>query len=109
MSDAAPLAHQVAQRMMLGYEGAQPSESLRSFLAMGLGGVLFFRRNFEALVPQTPEATAQLLADIRAVYQESGFAAPFLALDQEGGLIERLPYTVFPVYQSYGCRARLAR
>ncbi|MBK8190358.1 MAG: hypothetical protein IPK79_07890 [Vampirovibrionales bacterium] len=96
MSDAAPLAHQVAQRMMLGYEGAQPSESLRSFLAMGLGGVLFFRRNFEALVPQTPEATAQLLADIRAVYQESGFAAPFLALDQEGGLIERLPYTVFP-------------
>lgn len=96
---AQPLSHQVAQRLMLGFEGTRPCDALQAFLAMGLGGVIFFRRNVEPPAdqpPLTPPDIAHLLASIRQAADAAGVAPPLLALDQEGGLVERLPHTLFP-------------
>ncbi len=94
-----PLESQVAQRLILGYQGKphdlSANEWFNEFLQLGLGGVIFFRENFEALEPLEPSRVAQLLSDIDQAIPES-FPRPFLTLDQEGGQVERLPHTVFP-------------
>ncbi len=94
-----PLESQVAQRLILGFTGqpheAPANEWFNEFLQLGLGGVIFFRENFETLPNIEPSAVAQLLSDINQVIPES-LPRPFLTLDQEGGQVERLPHTVFP-------------
>ncbi len=94
-----PLEAQVAQRLILGYKGkpdeAPANEWFNEFLQLGLGGIIFFRENFEALEPLDPSAIAQLLCDITQAIPE-GVPRPFLTLDQEGGQVERLPHTAFP-------------
>lgn len=90
-----PLETQVAQRLLLGYTGNRPDERFQRLLQRGLGGVLFFRENFETLDPPEPATVARLLADISGQVPEN-LPQPFLALDQEGGLVERLPHFLFP-------------
>lgn len=92
---ALPLEVQVAQRLIMGYSGTTPSEPLQRLLKTGLGGIIFFRENFEALQPAEPAAVSRLLADLSSQVPEN-LPRPFLSLDQEGGLIERLPHFLFP-------------
>lgn len=87
-----PLENQVAQLFMLGYGGNDP-QSMKRFLELGLGGVIFFRNNFEAL----PDAAAvhHLLDTINQAIPAQ-LPRPLLGIDQEGGQVERLPHTLFP-------------
>jgi beta-N-acetylhexosaminidase len=92
---ALPLESQVAQLFMLGYSGAEPNPFTQRFLERGLGGLIFFRDNFDSLQPQTPQAVWELLQNLQARIP-SHLPSPLLGIDQEGGQVERLPHTVFP-------------
>ncbi|WP_373532465.1 glycoside hydrolase family 3 N-terminal domain-containing protein [Vampirovibrio sp.] len=89
------LSEKVAQLFMLGYEGLSPNPITHRFLERGLGGLIFFRDNFDTLPQQTPLAVAQLMADFTARIP-AHLPAPLLGIDQEGGQVERLPHTLFP-------------
>ena len=67
---------------MLGYEGKTPSDILGKFLKAGLGGLIFFRDNFQHM--QQSLEVAALLDNFK---QQANNHAPelFLSLDQEGG------------------------
>jgi len=90
-----PLETQVAQLFMVGYSGAKPNPITQRFLERGLGGLIFFRDNFDELQPQTPQAVWELLQSLQASIPE-GFPLLLTGIDQEGGQVERLPHTVFP-------------
>lgn len=87
------LAEKVARRFMLGFAGSAPNPITRRFLASGLGGIIFFRDNFE------PWATMAEARTMIAALKE-GLPAHIpdllLGIDQEGGPVERLPHTYFP-------------
>ena len=92
---ALPLEAQVAQLFMVGYDGVTPNAITERFLARGLGGLIFFRDNFNALQPQTPQAVWDLLQGLQAKIPQH-LPRPLLGIDQEGGQVERLPHTLFP-------------
>jgi beta-N-acetylhexosaminidase len=120
---ALSLEEQVAQLFMLGYEGLDPdlnsnpepttasspergNESITArFLARGLGGLIFFRDNFEPKLGEAHRADGsdcldaksirELLASIRFTIPPH-LPPPLLGIDQEGGQVERLPHTIFP-------------
>ncbi|HWP83755.1 MAG TPA: beta-N-acetylhexosaminidase [Terriglobia bacterium] len=72
----------IGQLLCVGFEGQQCGAELRSFLAeIRPGGVIFFQRNIAA-----PDQLRSLVADIREVLKDS---APLLAIDQEGGAVDR--------------------
>jgi beta-N-acetylhexosaminidase len=99
----------VAQLFMLGYEGRYSdlgkSSSLDKFLKLGLGGIIFFRDNFEPKPEEARKADGSdclSAADVKALLQQlkgsipQHLPAPLMGIDQEGGQVERLPHTVFP-------------
>jgi beta-N-acetylhexosaminidase len=90
-----PLEMQVAQLFMVGYSGAVPNAITRKFLERGLGGLIFFRDNFDELKPQTPQAVWELLEGLQTSLPED-VPRMLMGIDQEGGQVERLPHTVFP-------------
>ncbi len=88
------LEQKVAQLFMLGYEDLTPNPITERFLALGLGGLIFFRDNFDAL-EQTPQAVVTLLESLNAAVP-SHLPRPLMGIDQEGGQVERLPHTQCP-------------
>jgi beta-N-acetylhexosaminidase len=89
------LEEQVAQLFMLGYSGKKPNAVTQRFLEHGLGGLIFFRDNFDSLQSLSAPATHELLAGLSAAVP-THLPRPLLGIDQEGGQVERLPHTVFP-------------
>jgi beta-N-acetylhexosaminidase len=89
------LEEQVAQLFMLGYSGEKPNAITQRFLENGLGGLIFFRDNFDSLQPLNAPAVHKLLAGLSAAVP-AHLPRPLLGIDQEGGQVERLPHTVFP-------------
>ena len=87
------LHEKIAQLFILGFWGDKPSGVLERFLALGLGGVIFFRDNFQNL--KHPDEVRGLLDRIN-VQVPTHLPQPFLSIDQEGGQVERLPYGLFP-------------
>lgn len=83
----------VAACLTVGYTGRHPSENLGSLLETGLGGVIFFRDNFQGMSDPV-EIRDQLLCLDERVPRH--LPRPYLSLDQEGGQVERLPHTLFP-------------
>jgi beta-N-acetylhexosaminidase len=98
-----PLEAQLAQRLMIGYpphQDTQPDPWFEAMLAHGVGGVIFFRPDFDQLSPDT--AVQQVLdrhATLRAKHCPTA-PALWLGLDQEGGPVERLPQSWFPALLS---------
>src|SRR6478609_6826185 len=103
------LEEKVAQLFMLGYEGRysdlEKNSYLEKFLKLGLGGIIFFRDNFEPKPGEArkPDGTDCLSsADVKALLQQlkesipQHLPAPLMGIDQEGGQVERLPHTIFP-------------
>jgi beta-N-acetylhexosaminidase len=93
-----PLQQQVLQRLILGYNGldyAGPTNSifLRFIHAGGPAGVIVFRDNLQGL---TPLVIAQNNARLHDTLRRNCGYTPWLAIDQEGGQVERLPHTIFP-------------
>lgn len=96
-TDKMSLEEKVAQCIMIGFSGADiqhPDNTIfREFLTIGVGGVIFFGPNC------TPCRTGH---DINALitsihdYVPPHLPKSFIAIDQEGGPVERLPHTCFP-------------
>jgi beta-N-acetylhexosaminidase len=85
------LRQKIAQTIMAGCAGetVTPAERL-IFTEYGFGGFILFRRN--CCEPR------QLVALCRTLWETAPGAPPFLAIDQEGGKVHRLPapFTRFP-------------
>lgn len=88
-----PVEILIAQMMILGYSGDSPNPVFERFCETGLGGVIFFRDNFQEATQ--PVDVSKRLAAVQQLFPEK-HPLPFLAIDQEGGQVERLPCTVFP-------------
>lgn len=78
---------------MVGYQGHTPGKVTRRFIESGVGGLIFFRDNFN-----TCQSGVEVAFLIRELYQSFPLALPkpFFGIDQEGGQVERLPHTCFP-------------
>jgi beta-N-acetylhexosaminidase len=74
--------------LMVGWEGTDLGEPLGILEEIRPSGLIFFRRNY----PQGggPELARQL-SEIRAAAGKMGLAPLLLAMDNEGGLVKRLP------------------
>jgi beta-N-acetylhexosaminidase len=113
------LEEQVAQRMLIGLpegpylghmyttannavgeEKTAETETLRYFIQRGVGGLIWFRPQFQDLevLPDSVEASTlarERVHGIQAMFsQKTPF--PWMAIDQEGGRVERLGHTLFP-------------
>jgi beta-N-acetylhexosaminidase len=95
------LAEKVGQLLTVGFDGyALPVELGRRIAASQVGGVMLFRPNIQA-----PAQVGALVSVIRAAASEGPAHPPCLvAIDQEGGLVQRLaePLTVWPDMLSVG-------
>jgi beta-N-acetylhexosaminidase len=87
------LEEQVAQLMMVGYTGEGPGVITERFLSLGVGGLIFFRDNFQPL-PNASAVRNKLQSLTNTV--PNHLPKPLMGIDQEGGQVERLPHTLFP-------------
>lgn len=88
---AATLAEMAGQMVMVGFQGdapdAAPVAAVRKLIAEGrVGGVMYLRYNVKSL--------SAVKAMNRSFRDAAGGPPPLIALDQEGGAIERLTKTV---------------
>lgn len=84
----------LAQMFMLGLPGTELEGEAEAALKAYLpGGILYFSRNYE-----TPALLGELSASIQDLMQTSGAQPAFIAVDQEGGQVQRFgkPFTHFP-------------
>jgi beta-N-acetylhexosaminidase len=89
-------AQKAGQVMMIGFDGTALTPELRAAVTdLRVGGVVIFERNVGS-----PEALAQLTADLQAVALANGDPPLLIAIDQEGGRVARLKeargFTEFP-------------
>ena len=91
MSDLRTLKRRIGQRIIVGFDGPKvPPEVLRLDEEWGLGGFILFKRNLPTF-EQVLELTEHLWTMGQGV-------PPFIGVDQEGGLVHRLPkpFSTFP-------------
>jgi len=87
------LQQDVGQMIIAGFDGTTLPQSLtQSLQNETLGGIVCFRRNLEEI--------EQIAALTQSIYDASP-TLPFVAIDQEGGLVQRIkaPLTVWPPMQ----------
>jgi beta-N-acetylhexosaminidase len=85
------LREKLGQLVMAGFEGTRPSKAITRLVAGArVGGVILFRRNIAD--------PAQVLSLTRGFQRAAPRAPLFIAVDQEGGRVSRLPppFTQFP-------------
>jgi beta-N-acetylhexosaminidase len=76
----------VGQLMLVRMEGRTPSTSFRSRIRRGeIGGVVLFADNYG------PAGPGVLIAELQGVAAEGGKPRLLIAIDQEGGVVRRLP------------------
>jgi beta-N-acetylhexosaminidase len=89
------------ERVMVGFEGFEPSADLRRLLReFRVGGVILFARNVDG-----PEQLAELVRELQSLARDAGHDLPLLvAVDQEGGRVQRLraPWTLWPPLRALG-------
>jgi len=93
------LKEKLGQLVMAGFEGTRSSKALTRLVATTrVGGVILFRRNVES--------PAQVLSLTRSLQRMAPRAPLFIAVDQEGGRVSRLPppFTQFPASAVLGRR-----
>lgn len=95
------LARAAGQLLSVGFDGPELPDELRARIAASeVGSVILFKPNIE-----TPSQVARLVGEIRAAAPLGSGRPPCLvAIDQEGGLVQRLraPLTVWPDMLSVG-------
>lgn len=78
------------QRLMIGFDGASPSDELRRLVREIVpGGFILFARNVEEIA-QVRELNRELTSLLPASHP------PFLGVDQEGGRVQRIRATAWP-------------
>lgn len=98
------LARAAGQLLTVGFDGpALPAELRRRIAAGEVGGAMLFRPNIES-----PAQVASLVTALRSAAPDPHF---LVAIDQEGGLVQRLraPLTVWPDMFSVGAAGNPAR
>jgi beta-N-acetylhexosaminidase len=80
------LARMVGQLMLVRMPGRKPSPSFRTRIRRGqIGGVVLFADNYG------PAGPAKLIAELQRVAAAAGQPRLLIAIDQEGGVVRRLP------------------
>ena len=100
------LPEQVGQLLIVGFEGSGWNQDLAKLLqTVRPGGVIFFQRNI-----MTSNEFQQLVAQVRTSLESPASPPPFLAMDLEGGLVDRLREALSPLPSaSDATRAGLGR
>lgn len=84
-----PVEKKIGQLFFIGIGGAELDGKTETLLTkISPGGICLFARNIK-----TAEQTGKFLADIRAI----SAIEPFLSLDEEGGIVDRLRRIVTPL------------
>lgn len=87
--NALPLADKIGQLFIVGISGSEIDVQTEQLLTkVKPGGVCLFARNI-----REPQQTRKLLDEIRSISN----VEPFLSLDQEGGLVDRLRRLLTPM------------
>ena len=80
------LEQKIGQVILIGFDGiAVDAELHRMISEYHIGGVILFARNV-----QSPQQVAELTNQLQAIARESGSPGLFIAIDQEGGRVDRL-------------------
>ena len=83
-----PLEQVVGQKVVTAFSGTTPSPALLKRLRSGhLGGVILFAANIAS-----PQQLRALTRSVRGAAAAGGNPPPLIAVDQEGGLVKRLPW-----------------
>lgn len=81
------LEQMVGQRLMVGFKGTDLNDDLRFLVRkLGVGGIILFKRNLVA-----PDQIRRLCRGVQRYAAELGLPPLFIAVDQEGGCVSRLP------------------
>ena len=81
------IREKLGQLMMFGFPDTQPGpEALRLICEYKAGNVVLFAHNL-----QSPTQMRQLCSSLRRLIQEQTGLPPFISIDQEGGVVARLP------------------
>ena len=81
------LPEKLGQRLAAGFQGLEPPEEfLRLIKEYKVGNIILFRRNI-----QDGPQLKKLCATLRKVVEEETCVTPFITIDQEGGVVTRLP------------------
>lgn len=100
---AKPEAAFFGQLLMLGIPGPRLDAVARELVRkLKVGGIILFARNLES-----PEQVWQLTRDLQREAREVGSPPLLIALDQEGGPVQRLksPFTLIPAARELGTTA----
>ena len=95
------------QRIMAGFDGLEMNRDIEFLIEkVKVGGVILFRRNIKS-----PEQVQQLCSNIQAYARACGQPPLFIAIDQEGGTVARLPrpFTQFPNASDISSEAEAGR
>ncbi|MFM8279091.1 MAG: glycoside hydrolase family 3 N-terminal domain-containing protein [Candidatus Limnocylindrus sp.] len=93
----------VGQKLIVRMDGHTPSAALTGRIQRGeIGGVILFSWNFRGA-----QGLTQLTRNLQAIARDAGRPPLFIAVDQEGGGIRRLPWAE-PVNQAAVMGARLS-
>lgn len=95
LADGSPeLADTVGRFLVVGFEGQERAELERLILGVRPAGLIFFKRNY----PGTPARLRALIDFAQQLAEASLSRSLFIGIDNEGGLVRRLPgpYTQLP-------------
>ncbi|MCL4504334.1 MAG: beta-N-acetylhexosaminidase [Deltaproteobacteria bacterium] len=91
------------QLLMMGIPGPKLDDVARELVReLKVGGIILFARNLES-----PEQVRQLTVDLQEQARQAGSLPLLIALDQEGGPVQRLkaPFTLIPAARELGTTA----
>lgn len=82
--------------IMVGFRGTRPDDpgvrAVSAQLASGtIGGVILMQHNITA-----PDQLKKLTSHLRSAARKAGQLPPFIAVDQEGGRVQRIKFNSFP-------------
>jgi len=101
MTQAIPSrAADCGQLLMVGLPGPAMDDAARELVRdLKVGGIILFARNLES-----PEQVWQLTHDLQHAAREAGSPPLLIAVDQEGGRVQRLkaPFTIIPPARELG-------
>ncbi|WP_414055105.1 glycoside hydrolase family 3 N-terminal domain-containing protein [Macrococcus equi] len=94
--DHLTLEEKIAQHFILGFEGTSYNDTLTHYNDLNIGGVLFFKNNI-----QSTNQTRMLTQSISSHYKKIPM---FIAVDQEGGRVNRFPDEIPNIEPAYQIR-----
>ena len=89
----------VGQLLVAGVEGTGPREDARQVIEdLHVGGIILFGRNVESA-----EQLVSLTNGLKELNREAGNVPLFLCVDEEGGMVSRMPPEVADLPSAYDC------